>query len=95
MLRKDTRPLYVQTAEELERWIEGQGLDAGARLPSEAQLAQQPDGPFGWVELPGFHAVPVVVLKFMMIIMIAFTESEERHNPTVPSRTVRRVGARA
>jgi len=40
MLRKGT-PLYVQTAEEVERWIEDNGLRAGARLPSEASLAEQ------------------------------------------------------
>jgi GntR family transcriptional regulator len=41
MLRKDARPLYVKTAEELERWIEERALRPGARLPSEASLADQ------------------------------------------------------
>src|SRR4051794_36770236 len=64
-----------------------------AQIGGEAQLAEQPNGPLGRVELPRFHAVAVVVLKFMMIIVIAFAEGEEGHNPTIPGRAVGRVGA--
>jgi GntR family transcriptional regulator len=41
LTNRDQRPLYVQTAEEIERLIERDGLATGDRLPAEAQLAEQ------------------------------------------------------
>src|SRR6202040_1682109 len=41
-----------------------------AQLSDEPDFRQCPNNPFCRVELPGLHAVAVVILKFMMIVMV-------------------------
>ena len=52
-----------------------------AQLPGQTELRQGPDNPFRWINLSPFHSVAVIVLKFVMIIMITFTEGHDRHDP--------------
>ena len=40
-MRKNGRPLYAQTAELVEKYIEGRGLVPGTRLPPESTLADE------------------------------------------------------
>src|SRR6266705_6900623 len=54
-----------------------------AETAGQAQLRQSPDQPFGRVPLPRLHAVAVIVLKFVVIIVIAFAESEYRHQKRI------------
>src|SRR5207248_8430084 len=41
----------------------------------QTELRQSPDQPVGGGTLPRFHAVAVILLKFVVIIMIALAES--------------------
>ena len=52
-----------------------------AKLADEADLGKGPDDPFRRIDLPGFHSVPVVMLKLVMIVMIPFAESNDRQDP--------------
>src|SRR5260370_3497261 len=54
-----------------------------AETARQSELRQSPDQPFGRVPLPRLHAVAVIVLKFVMIIVIAFAESEYRHQKRI------------
>jgi hypothetical protein len=36
-----------------------------AKLADEANLRQNPDDPFRRIDLPGFHSVPIVMLKLV------------------------------
>src|ERR1700745_4310126 len=49
----------------------------------QSELRQSPDQPFGRIPLPRLHAVAVIVLKFVVIIVIAFAESEYRHQTRI------------
>src|SRR5206468_12336063 len=54
-----------------------------AETAGQSELRQSPDQPFGRVPLPRLHAVAVIVLKFVVIIVIAFAESEYRHQKRI------------
>ncbi len=56
-----------------------------AEFSGEPEFVKGPNGPFGGVEMPRFHPVTIVVLKFVMIIVVAFTEGYEGHHPAVAS----------
>ena len=58
----------------------------GAQVADEADFFQNPDRPFGGIELPGFHAVAVVVLKLVVKIVIALAEGEDGHEKAVAGR---------
>ncbi len=52
-------------------------------LPHERKLVEQPDAPFGGIELPGLYPIAIVVLKLVMEVVITFTESEPGHERAV------------
>src|SRR5260370_27267738 len=54
-----------------------------AETAGQSELRQSPDQPFGRIPLPRLHAVAVIVLKFVVIIVIAFAESEYRHQERI------------
>ncbi len=58
-----------------------------AEAIDEAELGERPDGPLARIPLPWLHAIAVVVLELVVIVVIAFAESEEGHDGAVP-RTV-------
>ncbi len=49
----------------------------------ETELGKCPDRPFGWVPLPWLHAVAVVMLELMVIVVVAFAESQQGHDRAV------------
>jgi len=51
----------------------------------ETYLGQNPDDPFRWIDLPGFHSIPVIMLKLVMIVMISFAEGKDCEEPRVAS----------
>ena len=51
----------------------------------QADFGERPDYPLRRVELPGLYAVAIVVLKFVVIVVIAFAESHERRQPGIAS----------
>ena len=58
-------------------------LRDASEVSGEAELMQDPDGPFGGVELPWFHPVAIVVLEGVMKVVITFAEGEEGHQTAV------------
>jgi len=46
-----------------------------AKLADETNLGHDPDDPFRRIDLPGFHSIPVVMLKLVVIVMIPLTEA--------------------
>src|SRR5437667_11068745 len=54
-----------------------------AETAGQSELRQSPDQPFGRIPLPRLHAIAVIVLKFVVIIVIAFAESEYRHQKRI------------
>ncbi len=56
-----------------------------AKHADEANLGQNPDDPFRRIDLPGFHSIPVVMLKLVMIVMIPFAEGKDCEEPRVAS----------
>src|SRR6266446_2428351 len=63
-----------------------------AETAGQSELRQSPDQPFGRVPLPRFHAVAVIVLKFVVIIVIALAESEYRHQKRIARAAFCRIG---
>ena len=57
------------------------GLDLlcgnAAQIPSQPEFRKGPNDPLGRIDLPWFYSVAVVMLKLMVIVVIAFAESEE------------------
>jgi hypothetical protein len=53
-------------------------LRDSAQTTRQAELRQNPDQPFRRIPLPRLHAITIVVLKFVVIIVIAFAEGEQR-----------------
>ena len=51
----------------------------------ETYLGQNPDDPFRWIDLPGFHSIPVIMLKLVMIVMITLAEGKDCEEPRVAS----------
>src|SRR5438128_2520824 len=45
----------------------------------QSNSGEQPDDPFRRIPLPRFYAVAIIVLKFVVIVVIAFPESEQCH----------------
>src|SRR5882762_9409456 len=56
-----------------------------AELADQANLGQNPDNPFRRIDLPGFHSVPIVMLKFVVIVMIPFAEGKDCEEPRIAS----------
>ena len=56
-----------------------------AELADQANLGQSPDNPFRRIDLPGFHSVPIVMLKFVVIVMIPFAEGKDCEEPRITS----------
>src|SRR5436309_11729935 len=54
-----------------------------AETACQSELRQSPAQPFGRIPLPRLHAIAVIVLKFVVIIVIAFAESEYRHQKRI------------
>ena len=48
-------------------------------VADEPNSGEQPDDPFRRIPLPRFYAVAIIVLKFVVIVVIAFPESEQCH----------------
>ena len=48
------------------------------KISGQSDFREGPDDPLCRIEFPRLHSVAVVVLKFVVIIMVAFAESEER-----------------
>ena len=49
-----------------------------AKMRGDSQFGKDPDEPFRRVPLPRFHPVAVIVLKFVVIVVVALAQSEER-----------------
>ena len=58
-----------------------------AKLADEADLGQNPDDPFRRIDLPGFHSIPIVMLKLVVIVMIPFADGKDCEEPRVASTT--------
>ena len=58
-----------------------------AEIAGEAAFIEGPDDPLGGIELPGLHAVAVVVLELVVIIMVALAEGDQGHDPAIPGAT--------
>lgn len=56
---------------------------------------QHPYGPFGWIKLPGFYAIAIVVLEFVVVIVVTFSEGADRHEEAVTCGAFAGVGAAA
>ena len=56
------------------------------KIRCESKLVESPNGPFGGIELPGFDAISIIRLKFVVIIVVAFSEGEQSHNRAVSGR---------
>ena len=50
-----------------------------SEVAGQPGFGEEPDYPLRGIPLPGFNSVAVVVLKFMMIIVITFSEGKDRH----------------
>src|SRR5262249_54374173 len=65
------------------------------KIAGEAEFRERPNDPFGWIDIPEAHAVAIVVLKFVMIVVIAFPQREQREKPGIPRAAFGRVGLTA
>ena len=63
-------------------------LRHGAESMHKADFFEEPDRPFGRVELPGLHAVAIIVLKFMVEVVVALAKRENRHEQAVACRDI-------
>src|SRR5438128_1232735 len=45
---------------------------------SDTQFGENPDQPLGRIPLPRFHTIAVIVLKFVVIVVVALPEGEDR-----------------
>ena len=63
-----------------------------AEIAGEAELIEGPDDPLGGIELPGLHAVAVIVLKLVVIIVVALAEGDEGHDPAIAGAAAAGVG---
>ena len=45
----------------------------------QSDFGEEPDDPFRRIPLPRFYSVAIIMLKFMVIVVIAFPEREQRH----------------
>ena len=54
-----------------------------AKLADQANPGQNPDDPFGRIDLPGLDSIPVVMLKLVVIVMIPFAEGKDCQKPRV------------
>ena len=48
-----------------------------AQISNKSQFGQRPDEPLGRVKLPWLHSVAVVVLKFVVVVVIAFAHGKK------------------
>ena len=48
-----------------------------AQISNKSYFRQRPDEPLGRVKLPWLHSVTVVVLKFVLVVVIAFAHGEK------------------
>ena len=48
-----------------------------AQISNKFKFGQRPDEPFGRVELPWLHSITVVMLKFVVVVVIAFAHGEK------------------
>ena len=51
------------------------------QLLCQADFCECPDDPLCGIELPGLHAIAIVVWKLMVIVMVAFAEGHQGHQP--------------
>ena len=58
----------------------------------QTKATQQPDAPFGGVELPGFDPIAVVGLKLVVKIVVTLTEGKQGDQAIVMSAATTRVG---
>src|SRR5207248_7029695 len=63
-----------------------------AQVLREPQFRERPDDPLGRIELPWFYSIAIVVLKLMVIVMIAFAESEEGQEERIARAAFLRIG---
>ena len=70
-------------------------LGNAAQFADQAETGEGPDQPLGRVDLPGLHAVAVIVLKLVMIVVVPLAEGHDRHQPRVTGAAFGRVGALA
>jgi hypothetical protein len=56
-----------------------------AEFANEADLGHYPNDPFGRIDLPEFHSIPVVILKLVVIVMIPFAEGKDCEERRVAS----------
>ncbi len=70
-------------------------LRHGAQVPSEANFFEEPDCPFGGVELPRLHAVAIVVLKLVVEVVVALAKGKNRHEQAVAGRDIAGIWALA
>ena len=66
------------------------GGDA-AQVLREPQFRERPDDPLGRIELPWLYSIAVVVLKLMVIVVIAFAESEEGQEKRIARAALLRI----
>lgn len=67
----------------------------GAQIRGQPYLIQQPDRPFGGIELPFANSIAVVVLKFVVVVVVAFAEGADRHEETIAGGAGAGVGTAA
>src|ERR1700693_1023222 len=62
-----------------------------AKFADETEPGQDPDDPFRRVDLPGFHSIPVIMLKLVVVVVIPFAEGNDCEEPRVASAAFRRI----
>ena len=67
-------------------------LGHAAKTGRQSELRENPDQPLGWVPLPRFHAIAIIVLKFVMIIVIALAKGKQRHEKRIARAAPCRIG---
>ena len=66
-------------------------LGDSPQIARKTKLRKTPDDPFGRIEVPWFHAIPVIVLKLMVIVVITLAEGNERHDKGIPRTAFRGI----
>ena len=54
-----------------------------AQISNKFKFGQCPDEPLGRVELPWLHSITIVMLKFVVVVVIAFAHGEKSEQERV------------
>lgn len=66
-----------------------------AHVADESDFVKRPNGPFCGVKMPGFDAVAVVRLEFVVKVVVAFAKGKEGHEEAVAGGAFGCVGLSA